>query len=399
MRISERLAGSKASASIVAQQRVRDLRAQGIQISDFTVGEPDFKTPDHIVEAAIVAMRAGDTHYVSSAGTKDLKDAIVRKMLRVNGVTTKAENVVVGSGAKQLIFNAFAATLEAGDEVIVPAPYWVSYPDMVRMNGGIPVIVNPKPGRDFKLNADDLAAAITPRTRWLALNSPHNPTGAIYTGAELAAVADVLRKHPHVCVITDDIYEHIVYDVCVVPHILKVAPDLVDRTLVINGVSKAYAMTGWRVGYAVGPKNLIDAITVLVGQTTTCASSISQAASVAALDGPKDFINETVQIYRSRRDRMHYLLNEIPGVECSLPQGAFYLFPSVEGVIGKRTIDGKVLHNDSDIAQYLLEQAHVAVVDGGSYGLSPYLRFSFATSMEVIEQGCESVKDAFSQLL
>lgn len=392
--LAERVARLKPSASLAAKQMVADLAAAGRRVIDLTIGEPDLDTPAHIVAAAIVAMRGGETHYTSTPGTPALRAAIIEKLRRDSGVTVKAENVTVGSGAKQLIFEAFAATVEEGVEVIVPAPYWVSYPDMVAVQGGTPVIVACPEADGFKLTPAALEAAITDKTRWVVLNSPNNPTGAMYSRAEIAALCDVLRRHPQVFVMTDEIYEHIAYDGHEAVTPMAVAPDLADRMLMINGVSKAYAMTGWRVGYAVGPRDLIAAMAKLISQSTTCASSVSQAAAAVALSGDQSCVREATAIFRARRDRMVEILSQAPGMRVSAPDGAFYLYPSVEGLIGLRTPAGKVLETDVDVAFYLLEAANVAVLDGTAYGLSPYLRLSFGTSMEEVEAGAKAIVEA-----
>lgn len=399
VKLAERVVQLKPSASIAAKQMVADLTAAGRHVIDLTIGEPDLDTPAHIVDAAIAAMRGGETHYTSTPGTPALKAAIITKLKRDSGLTVKGENIVVGSGAKQLIFEAFAATVEAGVEVIVPAPYWVSYPDVVAIHGGTPVIVTCPEADGFKLTAAALEAAITPNTRWVVLNSPNNPTGAMYSRAELIALAEVLRRHPQVWLMTDEIYEHITYDGNVPVTPLQVAPDLADRILLINGVSKAYAMTGWRVGYAVGPKDLIAAIAKLISQSTTCASSISQAAAAVALAGDQACVREATAIFRQRRDRMVEILSDAPGISVKAPAGAFYLYPSVAGLIGRTTPSGKVLETDTDVAFYLLEAASVAVLDGTPYGLSPYLRLSFGTSMTEIEAGAKAIVAACEALV
>ncbi|TKT76235.1 pyridoxal phosphate-dependent aminotransferase [Aquamicrobium sp. LC103] len=397
-KLSDRVSNLKPSASIAAKKRVTELQAAGRQIIDFTIGEPDLDTPDFIIDAAIKAMREGDTHYTATQGTPALRDAICNKLKRENGIDVQPENIVVGCGAKQLIFEAFAATLDEGDEVIVPAPYWVSYPDIVKVNGGTPVIVECGADVDFKLKPHALSAALTPNMRWLILNSPNNPTGAVYSAKELAALLDVLRLHPQVCLIMDDIYEHLVYDGASHASPLQIDPAFAERSLLINGVSKAYAMTGWRVGYAAGPKPLVAAIGKLLGQNTTCASSISQAGATAALEGDQAPVREMTALYEQRRNRMIELLEDVPGFDVSVPSGAFYLFPSVAELIGRRTPQGQVLHTDLDVAAYLLEAANVAVMDGSSYGLSPYLRLSFATSTDRIEEGCRRIRKATEAL-
>ncbi|PZQ45607.1 MAG: aspartate transaminase [Rhodovulum sulfidophilum] len=398
MILAERVARLRPSASLAAKQMVAELNADGRRVIDLTIGEPDLDTPAHVVEAAIAAMRGGDTHYTSTPGTPALRAAIIAKLRRDGGVTAKAENITVGSGAKQLIFEAFAATVEEGVEVIVPAPYWVSYPDMVAVQGGTPVIVACPEADGFKLTPAALEAAITERTRWVVLNSPNNPTGAMYSRAEIAALCDVLRRHPRVWVMTDEIYEHIAYDGREAVTPMAVAPDLAGRMLMINGVSKAYAMTGWRVGYAVGPTDLIAAMAKLISQSTTCASSISQAAAAAALAGDQACVRAATAIFRARRDRMVEILSRAPGLRVAAPAGAFYLYPSVEGLIGRRTPSGKVLATDVDVAFYLLKAANVAVLDGAAYGLSPYLRLSFGGAMEEVEAGATAIVAACEAL-
>ncbi|WP_348633425.1 aminotransferase class I/II-fold pyridoxal phosphate-dependent enzyme [Mesorhizobium sp. M2A.F.Ca.ET.067.02.1.1] len=373
---------------------VSELRASGQRIIDFTIGEPDIATPSHIIDDALAAMRGGDTHYTASAGTSTLRAAIADSLVREKEIPCKAENVVVGCGAKQLIFEAFAATLNAGDEVIVPAPYWVSYPDIVSLHGGRPVIVTCGEDVEFKLAPAVLKAAVTPRTRWLVLNTPNNPTGAVYSAQELAGLGEVLRSNPHVWVMTDEIYEYLCYEGTRAPSLIEVAPYLFQRALIINGMSKAYAMTGWRVGYAVGPKELIDVIVKLIGQSTTCASSIGQAAAVAALTGNQSCVAAAVDMYRARRDRMVEILSDAPGLEARPPAGAFYLYTSVAKLIGRRAPGGKEIKTDLDVALYFLEWAKVAVLDGSAYGLSPYLRLSFAASMEAVEEGSKAIVDA-----
>jgi aspartate aminotransferase len=398
IQLSERVKSLKPSASIAAKKRVVELQMEGRHIVDFTMGEPDLDTPGHIIDAAINAMRAGQTHYTATLGIPTLRKAIADKFARDNGIAIDPSQVLVGNGAKQLIFEAFAATLNPGDEVIVPAPYWVSYPDIVAVNGGKPVIVACPEEDGFLLKAASLEGAITSKTRWLILNSPSNPTGAIYDEAALEAIADVLRRHPHVALMTDEIYEHIIYDGA--RHItpLAVAPDLADRCLIVNGMSKAYAMTGWRLGYVAGPVELIGAIAKLLGQNTTCANSITQMASVAALEADQQVVADMTDDYRQRRNRMVELLGEIDGISCLLPTGAFYLFPNVSGLIGRTTTSGKTLSSDIDVMEYFLDEANVAVMDGTSYGMSPYLRFSFATALPDIEDGCRRIAAACAKL-
>lgn len=396
--LSARVRRIKPSPSMLARDRARELRAAGRDIVDLTSGEPDFDTPVHILDATNAAMRAGETRYTAVNGTAALRKAIVAKFARENGVRYDSGEISVGSGAKQVIFNALAATVEAGDEVIIPAPYWVSYPDMVLACDGTPVTVPCGENNGFKLSAAALEAAITPRTRWLILNSPNNPTGAVYTRDEMRALADVLLRHPQVALMTDDIYEHIRFDegepVCPV----VIEPRLRDRTLLVNGVSKTYAMTGFRLGYGAGPAALIAAMNTVQSQSTSCVSAISQAAAVAALEGDQSFVATACAAYRARRDRAVALLNAIPGMHCLPPAGAFYVFPSCAGLIGKHTPSGTVLQTDTDVVMYFLDQANVAMVDGTAYGLSPYLRLSIATAMERIEEGCTRLRHACDAL-
>ncbi|MBV8622210.1 MAG: aminotransferase class I/II-fold pyridoxal phosphate-dependent enzyme [Herbaspirillum sp.] len=396
--LASRLDAVKVSPSSAAKARVDSLRAAGRQIVNFTIGEPDFPTPRHIVEAGIAALNDGQTRYTGAGGTPALRQAIVAKLKRDNDLSYKDTEVVVGNGAKQIIFCALTATLNAGDEVIIPTPYWVSYPDMVALNDGRPVIVSTRPETGFKLTPAQLEEAITDRTRWLVLNTPSNPTGAIYTSDELLALAQVLREHPNVWLLTDEIYEHFSYGT--VRHVspLTVAPDLASRTLIVNGVSKSHAMTGWRIGYGAAPRVLVAAIELLLSQSTSCASSISQAAAVTALDGPQDCVADAVALFDARRRRMVELLNAVPGLSCGLPDGAFYVFVSVAGLIGKTTPSGQRLDSDVDVMMYFLDTAGVATIDGSSYGQPNYLRMSFATSIEQIEVGCRALASVVAEL-
>ncbi|WP_417522764.1 aspartate transaminase [Marinovum sp.] len=397
-KLATRVTSIRVSPSVAAAQKVRDLKAQGREILNLTVGEPDFDTPDSIKAAGVQAIAEGDTKYTPVNGTDALRKAVQHDFSTRLGIDCALDRICVGSGAKQILFVAMMATVEAGTEVIVPAPYWVSYPDMVVANGGTPVIVPCGEDVGFKLTPEALEAAITDKTRWVILNSPSNPTGVAYTGDELRALAAVIRRHPQVLVMCDEIYDRIWYADFRTESILGVAPELAEQALVVNGVSKSYAMTGWRIGYAAGPKFLIDAINKLQSQMSSCPSSISQAAAAAALTGPQGSVNATVKVYRQRRDRAHELINQIPGLSCSLPDGAFYLYPSCAGVIGKTTPDGKRIESDLDFVLYLLEQAGVASVHGGAYGLEPYFRISTATSMEVIEAACQKIAEAVAGL-
>lgn len=397
-RISARVQRIKPSPSSAASDRANELRRQGKSIINLVVGEPDFDTPAHIRAAACTAIERGETRYTANAGTPQLRQAIVDKLQRENGLNYATSQVLVTSGAKSAIFNAFAATLGAGDEVLIPAPYWVSYPDMVLACEGEPVTLACPEENAFKLTPAQLRDAITPRTRWLLLNSPSNPTGASYSAAELRALADVLLDAPHVLLMTDDIYEHIRYDGLDNPHILAIEPTLSDRTLVVNGVSKTYAMTGWRIGYAAGPADVIGAMATLQSQSTSNACSVSQAAAVEALNGDQQFVKDSVQVYQQRRDRCLDLLNEIDGLSCRKPDGAFYLYVNCSGLLGKTTPQGKRLDSDYDVVMYLLESQGVAVVAGTAYGLAPFFRMSIATALDTLEQGCSRIATAVAAL-
>jgi aspartate aminotransferase len=361
-------------------------------------GEPDFDTPDSIKEGAIAAIRAGQTKYTAVDGTPELKAAVVAKFRRENGLNYRTDEISVGTGGKQIIYNALMATLDPGDEVIIPAPYWVSYPDMALLAGGTPVPVRCPEQTGFKLRAEDLEEAITPRTKWLILNSPNNPSGAAYTRDELKGLTEVLLRHPHVWLLSDDIYEHLVYDgfEFVTPAALE--PTLKPRTLTMNGVAKAYAMTGWRIGYAGGPAELIKAMAKVQSQSTSNPCSISQAATVAALEGPQDFIPERAAVFKRRRDLIVDLLNQAPGIRCHRPEGAFYVYPSCAGVLGRRTPDGQELRTSEDFARYLLEREGVAVVHGAAFGLDPFLRISYATATELLEEAGRRIVRACEEL-
>ncbi len=396
--IAARLNRIKPSPSSMAGQRARELRALGRDIVGLTSGEPDFDTPPNVCEAVMRAMSASKTKYTDVGGTPELKAAIIEKFRRDNALAFDPAQIMVGTGGKQIIFNALMCTVEAGDEVIVPAPYWVSYPDIVLLADGRPVIVPCRPENGFKLTAEDLERAITARTRWLVLNAPNNPSGATYSHDELRALAVVLLRHPHVWVMTDDIYEHILYDGRKFATMAQVEPALAERTLTINGVSKAYAMTGWRIGYGGGPAVLIKAMVKLQSQSTSNASSIGQAAALEALSGPQEFIAERTAIFQERRDAVVGELNRIAGVHCHLPEGAFYAFPSCAELLGKTTLDGKVLASDTDFVMYLLEAQDLAVLQGDAYGCSPFFRISFATSMAKLQEGCRRLRLACETL-
>jgi len=397
-RIAERVRRIKPSPSTSAADRANELRRQGKSIVNLVVGEPDFDTPVHIREAAAAAMNKGQTRYTLMAGTVELRQAIAAKLERENGLTYAMNEIIATSGAKSAIYSAFSITVEPGDEVIIPAPYWVSYPDMVLASDGTPVIVACPEANGFKITPAQLAAAITPKTRWLLINSPGNPTGASYTLDEYRALGEVLARHPQVLVMTDDIYEHIRFDGRRTPHLLQAAPALRDRTLVVNGVSKTYAMTGWRIGYVAGPRDLVQALDTLLSQSTGNCCSISQAAAAAALNGDQGFVADSVAIYKQRRDATLARINTIPGLSCRSPDGAFYLYINCAGLIGKTTPEGKTLNEDGDVVMYLLESVGVAVVAGTAYGLSPYFRLSIATSLEILEEGCTRIARAVAAL-
>ncbi|CCH05540.1 aminotransferase class I/II-fold pyridoxal phosphate-dependent enzyme [Achromobacter xylosoxidans] len=396
--LAARARAIKPSPSMAAKTRVDQLRAQGRDIIDFTVGEPDLPTPAHIVQAGIDALNSGDIRYTASAGSRPLLEAARAKFQRENGLDYAIDELIVGVGAKQLLYTALAATVQAGDEVIIPAPYWVSYPDMVLVNDGTPVVVACPEADGFKLTPEALERAITPRTKWLLLNTPSNPTGAMYSAAELRALADVLARHPQVWLMTDEIYEHLAYGDTRHASPAAVAPELAGRTLTINGVSKAYAMTGWRLGYAGGPKTLVKAMATLISQSTSCVSAISQAAARVALSADQACVGAAAAVFHARRDRIVTLLDAVPGIRCPRPQGAFYVYPNVEGLLGRRTPAGALMRTDLDVVMFLLDEAGVAVLDGTAYGLSPYLRLSFATSMDNIEEGCRRIAQACGRL-
>jgi aspartate aminotransferase len=397
-RLNQRLASAQPSATYRIMDRVAERRAQGAKIISLCAGEPDFDTPRHVREAAINAIEHGHTRYTQVAGVRSLREAVAAKFRRENGLDVTWQDTLVCNGGKQVIYNALAATLNEGDQVIVPAPYWVSYPEMVQLCGGEARIVTCNADTGFKLTPAALAAAITPQTRWLILNSPSNPTGAVYSEAELHALAAVLLDHPHVLILADDIYEHLIFDDQAFHTLAQVEPRLAPRTLTMNGVSKAYAMTGWRIGFATGPRWLLEAMEKLQGQQTSGASSISQQAALSALEGPKDFIHESRVVFQRRRDLMVTLLNDIPGLECAAPAGAFYAFASCAGLIGRTSPGGRVLHTDEDVAHALLDEADVAVVHGSAFGLGPYIRIAYALDDASLCQACEAIRAFCSAL-
>ena len=395
---AQRVSRIKSSASVAAAARVRELKAEGRRILDLTVGEPDFDTPAHIKTAAVDAILQGETKYTSVAGTPALQKAILQALELRTGLHYAPTEITIGGGAKQVIFTAFMASLDAGDEVIIPAPYWVSYPDMVLANDGTPVAVPCGEDVGFKLTPQALSTALTPRTKWVILNTPSNPTGAVYSPAELRALANVLAGFPQVYVLTDEIYDQIYFGVGKLASLVEVAPELRDRILAVNGVSKAYAMTGWRLGYAAGPAPLVASINKLQSQISSCPSSVSQAASAAALTGDQTFVRESVETYRSRRDIAVAALNAVEGLSCTTPEGAFYAYVNCAGVIGKTTPDGTAIHDDQDFVLYLLDHASVAVIQGSAYGLGPYFRISYATSLDIIEESIAAIDKAVQAL-
>ncbi len=382
----------KPSATLAATQRARELQRAGRDVISLGAGEPDFDTPDNIKAAAIKAIQDGKTKYTDVDGIPELKAAIVAKFARENGLTYTPAQVNVSPGGKPVIYNAMVATLSPGDEVVVPTPYWVSYPDMVLLAGGEPVFAHATAETGFKLTPQALEAAISPRTKWLILNSPSNPSGAAYTREELRALADVLVRHPQVWILTDDMYEHLVFGDFEFTTIAQVAPELYDRTLTMNGVSKAYAMTGWRIGYAAGPEPLIKAMAKVMSQTTSNPSSISQWAAVEALNGPQDFIAPNAKLFEQRRDLVVGMLNQANGIECARPEGAFYVYPSIRQLLGKKTPGGKVIATDEDFAIELIDAEGVAVVHGAAFGLSPHFRISYATSNALLEDACTRIQ-------
>lgn len=396
--LADRLSRIKTSASFALIAKVKELKSQGKDIISLGAGEPDFDTPDFIKEAAYQAIREGKTKYTNADGAPELKDAIIKKFKRENDLTYTRDQVIVGTGGKQVIYNAFMASLNQGDEVIIPAPYWVSYPEMVLLANGTPVILECHEQYEFKLQPEDLEAAITPNTKWLILNSPSNPSGAAYTQEEMKKITDILAKYPHVLVMSDDIYEHVTYDNFKFCTPAQIEPKLYDRTLTVNGVSKAYSMTGWRIGYAGGPIDLIKGMAKIQGQSTSNPCTISQEASITALNGGLEFMQERNDAFKKRRDMVAERLNQIDGISCRVPEGAFYLYPSCEKLIGKKTPDGQIIENDTDFATYLLETEGVACVQGEAFGLSPHFRISYATSEEVLIEACKRIKKACNDL-
>jgi len=396
--LSARVARARLTASAAATQRVRELRAAGVDIVALTQGEPDFNTPDHIIEAAYRAMREGQSHYTPVDGIPELKAAIVEKFRRENRIECRPENVSVGAGGKQVLYNALMSTLDPGDEVLIPAPSWIAYADLTQFAEGVPILLPTRPEDGFKLRAEDLDRAITPRSKWLMLNSPSNPTGAVYSEAEYRDLVAVLERHPELWIISDEIYEHIRYDGVSCVSFAAVAPQLAARTLTVNGLSKSFAMTGWRLGYACGAVELVQAMRRMQGQSTLNPSSVSQAAAVAALTGPMDIVESRCAEFQARRDFIAPRVSAIPGLRCASPQGAFYLYVSCEGWLGKRTPEGRVLTSDAEVSDYLLSQG-IAIANGQGYGLSPYFRISFASALGNLEEGCRRIEAAAQRIM
>ena len=396
--LASRLNRIQPSPTIAMSIKARELKAEGKDIIELAAGEPDFPTPSHIIKAAEDAMSRGETKYTDPDGTPALKQAVCDKFKRDNNLEYITSQVTIGTGGKQVLYNALMATLNEGDEVIIPAPYWVSYPDMVLLAEGTPKIVECPLDKNFILQPEDLERAITPKTKWIILNSPSNPTGSGYTWDDMKKITDVLVRYPNIWVMTDDMYEHLVYDDFKFCTPAEVEPELYSRTLTVNGMSKAFCMTGWRIGYAAGPENLITAIRKIQSQSTSNPSSISQAASVAALNGPMDFLAKNNEVFKQRRDLVCSMLNQASGITCPTPDGAFYVYPSCAGLIGKKTPDGKVLKSDEDVVSYFLETEGIAAVHGAAFGLSPHFRISYATSTEALEDACQRIQRACTAL-
>ena len=396
--VAKRMSVIRPSATVALNTKALELKAAGRDVIGLAAGEPDFDTPENVAEAGIAAIRAGDTKYTAPDGRPELKAAIARKLKRENGLDYEPAQVTVGNGGKHVLFNAFTASLDPGDEVVIPAPYWTSYPEMVLLCGGEPVIVPCPAEAGFKMGPGLLEAAITPKTKWVLLNSPSNPSGAAYGRDEMKALTDVLLRHPHVWILTDDMYEHVVYDGFEFVTPAQVEPGLLDRTLTVNGVSKAYAMTGWRIGYAAGPIQLIKAMGTVQSQSTTNPSSISQTAAVEALDGPQDFIPARAAAFQGRRDLVVSMLNQAQGITCNTPEGAFYVFPSCAGCLGRATPEGGTIGSDEDFCAYLIDAEGVVTVPGSAFGLSPHFRISYATDDATLEEACRRIQRAAAAL-
>jgi aspartate aminotransferase len=390
--LADRLNGVEESASTAMADKARQLRAAGVTVIGLAMGEPDFATPDHVIAAAHAAALAGDTKYPPVGGTKALKEAVQRKFRRDNGLDYALDEILIANGGKQVIFDALMATCNTGDEVIIPTPAWISYADMAKFAGATPVLVNCPQNNGFRLQANALEAAITPSTKWVLFNFPNNPSGAACSRDDMQAIANVLLRHPNILIMTDDMYEHLIYDGFKFCTIAEVEPRLKSRTLTVNGASKTYAMTGWRVGFCGGPAALIKAMDNVQGQSTNGVSTVGQAATIAALDGPQDFLRDRAAVYRERRDIVVDLLNQSPGINCHKPEGAFYVFPNIAGCLGKTSAGGRRIDTDTDFVAALLEEKHVATVQGSAYGMSPYVRVSYATDTESLREGCARIQ-------
>lgn len=397
--IANRLSKIKPSPTISITSKAIELREAGKDVITLSAGEPDFPTPDNIKQAAIDAIHQNKTRYTSASGTIELKQAIADKLSRENSLTYQTNEIIAGTGGKQVLFNLFLATINELDEVIIPAPYWVSYPDMVALAGGTPVFAICGEEEGFKLTPSKLEEAITPKTKWLILNSPSNPTGAVYSKEELQSLSKVLKQHPHVHIVSDDIYEHLIYDEASFYNISMISPDLQPRTFIVNGVSKSYAMTGWRLGYGAGNSDIIKAMVTLQSQSTSNPCSISQAAAVAALTGSQDFIAKSKDVFEKRRNMLLERLNAIDGINCYKSGGAFYLYPNIKGVLGKKTPSGSIINNTTDFVSYLLEDALVAAVPGVAFGLDPYFRISYALSEDELENACDRIQKSCKKLI
>lgn len=396
--ISSRLKTVKPSPTLAVTAKAMELSKKGIDIISLGAGEPDFDTPENIKEAAIKAIQQGFTKYTPAPGTIELREAICNKFLRENNLSYKTNQIIVGAGAKQVLYNLFMATIDEEDEVIIPAPYWVSYPDMVLLAGGKPIFISSSLESNFKLDIKELEDAITKKTKWFILNSPSNPTGLTYTSSDLEKIANVIRKHPQIHVVCDDIYEHIIFDGFKFKNFAEVAPDLKDRVFVVNGVSKSYSMTGWRIGYGAGSEEIIKAMTMIQSQSTSNPTSISQIAAIEALNGPQDYIKDNAANFQKKRDLVLSNLAKIPGISCYKSEGAFYLFPKCSGLFGKKTANGNIIRSCNDFATYLLETANVAVVPGIAFGLEGYFRVSYATSEKLLNEACARIAKAVSLL-
>ena len=396
--IAERMSLIKPSPTMAVTKMAAEMKAAGQDIIGLGAGEPDFDTPDHIKNAAIEAIKNGETKYTAVDGTPALKKAIAKKFYKDNSIKYNIDEIIVSVGGKQVLYNALMSSINPGDEVIIPSPFWVSYPDMVSLAGGVPIIVEGKEKNNFKIQPDDIRDKISTKTKWIIINSPSNPTGSSYSAEELKDIGNLLLEHENIFVMSDDIYEKIIYDDFKFFSLAEVVPELKDRILTVNGVSKAYAMTGWRIGYAGGPKHLITAMSKLQSQSTSNPSSISQAAALAALEGPEEFLLERNEKFKTRRNMVVKMLNECNGLSCIKPSGAFYVYPSCSGIIGKSSKEGKLIENSIDFSAYLLESVGVAVVPGSAFGADPFFRISYATSDSILEEACNRIKKACEQL-